>query len=81
MGQHVRIKLGEEWVDGEELDFEPLKEGWNDYRCSDGSYVKTKLVVAKIIKLDKQNAAGEPIYVVNSSTVVAATPPPDRSGR
>lgn len=78
MGQRVRLKLGEEWVDGEELEFEPLKESWNEYRCADGSYLKIKLVVAKIIKLDKQNPAGEPIYVVNSSNVVAATPPMER---
>ncbi|MBI4013493.1 MAG: hypothetical protein HY359_14335 [Candidatus Rokubacteria bacterium] len=78
MAQRVRIKLGEEWVEGEELAFEPLKESWNEYRCEDGSYVKIKLVVAKVTRLDKQNAAGEPIYVVNSSSVVAATPPADR---
>ena len=75
MGRRVKVKFGEEWVDGEELEFEPLKESWNEYRCSDGSYVKLKLVVAKITKLDKLNPAGEPIYLVNSSNVMAATPP------
>ncbi len=62
-------------VEGEDLDFEPLKESWNEYRCSDGSYVKIKLVVARITKLNKRSDSGEPVYVVNSSNVVAATPP------
>lgn len=72
----VRLKLGEEWVEGEELDFEPLSERWNEYRCSDGSLVKLRLVVSKIVKLDKKNAQGEPIYQVASANVLAITPPP-----
>jgi len=75
MGGRIRIKLGNEWVEGEELDFEPLKETWNEYRCSDGSYVKLKIVVSKIVKLDKRNAQGEPIYQVGSANVLAITPP------
>lgn len=71
----VRLKVGDEWVEGEELDFEPLKEQWNEYRCSDGSYVKLKLVVSKIVKLDQRNDSGEPIYRVASANVLAVTPP------
>jgi hypothetical protein len=80
MGHQVKVRFGEEWVEGEELDFEPLKEGWNEYRCSDGSYVRLKTVVSKITRLEKQNPQGEPIYVVASSNVVAATPPPSATG-
>ncbi len=71
----VRLKIGDEWVEGEELEFEPLKETWNEYRCSDGSLVRLKIVVSKITKLDKRNPSnGEPIYQVLSSNVLAATP-------
>lgn len=72
---HVRIKLGDEWVEGEELEFEPLKETWNEYRCSDGSFVRLKIVVSKITKVDKRNAQGEPIYQVASANVLSVTPP------
>lgn len=75
MPRHVKIQLGNESVDGEELDFEPLKESWNEYRCEDGSYVKLKVVVARIIRLERLTPQGEPIYQVISSNVVAATPP------
>ncbi len=78
MGERVKVKFEGEWVEGEELDFEPLKESWNEYRCADGSYVRIKLVVAKITKLDKKNPAGEPVYIVNSSNVLAVTPPQER---
>jgi hypothetical protein len=62
-------------VNGEELEFEPLKESWNEYRCEDGSYVKLKVVVSRIIRLDRQNPQGESIYQIISTNVVAATPP------
>ncbi len=75
MGARVRLKLGEEWVEGEELEFEPLKETWNEYRCSDGSYVRLKIVVSKITKLDKRNPQGEPIYQIASANVLSVTPP------
>lgn len=74
MAGHVRVKFGEEWVEGEELDFEPLKESWNEYRCTDGTYVRLKIVVSKIVKLDKRNPQGEPIYQVASANVLAVTP-------
>jgi len=75
MAGRVQLKLGDEWVEGEELDFEPLSERWNEYRCSDGSLVKLRLVVSKIVKLDKRNPTGEPIYQVMSANVLAVTPP------
>ena len=70
----VRVKVGNDWVEGEELEFEPLKEQWNEYRCADGSYVKLKIVVSKITKLDRRNQQGEPIYQVASTNVIAVTP-------
>ena len=70
----VRVKFGNDWVEGEELDFEPLREQWNEYRCTDGSFVKLKIVVSKITKLDKRNQQGEPIYQVASTNVIAVTP-------
>lgn len=75
MPRRVKIQLGNEWIEGDELDFEPLKESWNEYRCEDGSYVKLKVVVSRIIRLEKMNEQGEPVYQIVSTSVVAATPP------
>jgi hypothetical protein len=74
MAGRVRVKYGNEWVEGEELDFEPLKETWNEYRCEDGSFVKLKIVVSKIVKLQKRNPQGEPIFQVASANVLSITP-------
>jgi len=80
MGAHVKLRWGDEWVEGEELEFEPLREAWNEYRCSDGALVKFKAVVSKITRLDIKNPQGEPVYIVASTNVVAATPPQTKAG-
>jgi len=78
MARHVRLNISNEWIEGEELEFEPLKEAWNEYRCEDGSYVKVKIVVSRIIRLEKLNPQGEPIFQVLSTNVIAATPVPNK---
>lgn len=62
-------------VDAEEQDFEPLQERWNEYRTEDGSLVKLKAVVGKIVRLALYTADGEPVYHVNSNNVVFASAP------
>jgi hypothetical protein len=74
MGRPVKVKIKDEVVDGEELEFEPLRETWNEYRCEDGTYVKLKVVVSKITRLAKLNAQGEPLHQVLSTNVMAVTP-------
>jgi len=77
MGKRVKVSYGPEMVDGEEVDFEPLAERWNEYRLSDGTLVKMKLVVSKVVRLEKWNEQGEPIYLVQSTNVLATTVPPE----
>ncbi len=77
MPKRVRITYQGEPVEGEEIDFEPLREQWNEYRLSDGTLLRMKLVIAKVLRLDKRNEAGEPIYVINSQNVVSVSVPPE----
>ncbi len=69
--RRVIIQHEGEFVEGEEMDWKVLREEWNEYECSDGTKLK-KTIVQKIIRLDKRNADGEPIYQVRSSNVVTA---------
>lgn len=70
--RRVVVEYEGERVEGEELDWKVVREDWNEYDCSDGTKVKLKTIVQKIIRLDKRNADGEPIYFVRSSNVVTA---------
>lgn len=77
MGVKRRVRYGQEMVDGEEVDFEPLAERWNEYRLSDGTLLKMKLAITKIIRLEKYNDVGEPIYLVSSNNLLSVSVPPN----
>jgi hypothetical protein len=54
-----------------EVSYRTIAEDWNIYRLSDGTRIKTKLVVASINRLlDRYDQYGVPIYTVNSTTVI-----------
>ncbi|MCZ6479398.1 MAG: hypothetical protein ACE1Z6_13870 [Candidatus Methylomirabilales bacterium] len=72
MGFKTKIIWQGREVPAEELDFEPLRESWNEYRLEDGTMLKIKTVVAKITRLDAYTNEGDPIYNVTSSNVVTA---------
>jgi len=77
MPRKVKMNWRGKPVEGEEIDFEPLAEKWNEYRLSDGSLVKLKLVISRIVRLGEYNEQGEPIYVISSQNVVSTTVPPE----
>src|SRR5207247_11040794 len=60
----VRIPFQGEMCDGEEVEFTATKEDWNVYECEDGTRVKIRFIVGKIVRLlDKRTDQGEPVYV------------------
>ncbi len=62
-------------VPGEEVSFEPEREGWNVYLLEDGTKLKLKTVVARIDRLDAHKSNGDPVYLVQSSIVVSSDVP------
>jgi hypothetical protein len=75
----ARVKFKDpsgEWVEGEEVTFERIREEWNEYRCEDGALVRVRLVMMRIIRLDKPGVTGEPDYRLFSQNVAASTPRP-----
>ena len=63
-------------IPGEEVEFEIARENFNSYFLADGSKLKLKAVVTSIVRLDAHNPDGNPVYMINSSTVVATDCPP-----
>lgn len=63
----------------EELDFDIVKEEWNEYQLTDGSYLKVKTVVVKVFwVLDDQGnrdytAEGDPHLIVRSNNQISAS--------
>lgn len=55
---------------GEEIKFEPMEEKWQTYMTPEGYRIMVKPVLTKVIKYNKFNQFGEPIYsaVIQSIT-------------
>lgn len=47
-------------------------EDWNEYELEDGSVIRTKTVITKVLRLDGYfDPYGNPVYVVQSQMIVA----------
>jgi len=72
MGDKVKITINNKEVDGEIINFKSEKEDWNEYILEDGTKLKLKVVVSKIIRTDVIDKSGDPVYAVGSTNVVDA---------
>lgn len=54
---------------GQEMKFESIEEKWQSYMTNEGFKILVKPVVTKVIKYDKYNAFGEPIYSANIQAI------------
>jgi hypothetical protein len=57
-------------VEAEDLDFSEEKEYWNEYRLSDGTLLKVKLVLEGVKRIKKYLPDGLPVYLVRSRNIV-----------
>ncbi|MDA2918595.1 hypothetical protein MYX76_03705 [Desulfobacterota bacterium AH_259_B03_O07] len=76
MATKTKTRFQGKEVEALNLNFEVNKEGWNEYTTDDGSVVKVKLVVTKILRVEDQYSQdGDPIYMIQSGNVVTAIVP------
>lgn len=47
--------------DATELTFEPIKEGWNEYKLSDGSILRIRPIVFKVFETSQRTISGDPL--------------------
>ena len=52
------------------MNFEAVKEEWNEYLLDDGTRLRVKLVVTKILRTNQIDPEGNPVYVITSQNVV-----------
>jgi len=66
---------------GKIVNFKPLKEEWSDYSLTDGTILRIKVVVSKVMRLHKPDGSpsfsptGEPAYYFHSQNVVQVLSP------
>jgi hypothetical protein len=65
--RRVKIDWQGKQVDAEEVGWDVVRgEDWSVYKLSDGTTLKVKVTVGKIVRLEERHPDGEPIYVVNT---------------
>ena len=71
----VRLPNGRE-VEAMGVDFETVKEDWNEYKLEDGTVLKFKTVVSSIIRTeDYDPMTGDPVYHIRSTNILRANVP------
>ncbi len=71
----VRLPNGKE-IGAMDVDFETIKEDWNEYTLEDGTVLKFKTVVSSIIRTeDYDPMTGDPVYHVRSTNILRVKVP------
>ncbi len=50
-----------------QIGFEEMEEPWNEFLLSDGTIIKQKTILTRVMKSEQNNSFGEPIYTVSSN--------------
>ncbi len=73
----VRLPNGRE-IGAMDVDFETIKEDWNEYTLDDGTVLKFKTVVSSIIRTeDYDPMTGDPVYHVRSTNILRVKVKPE----
>ena len=77
----MKINFGGREVEASPVDVNQANEKWNEYLLEDGTVLKMKLVLKKVMKVDGEfDSEGNPVYVMQSTNVTSVTSPPKDSG-
>ena len=77
MARKIKIGLGNQERDGEEVAVLHSNEFWNTYMLEDGTEIRLKVVVKQIVKVqDAYDPEGNPVYAVKSMNVTDIISPP-----
>lgn len=73
--EKIKVPYKGRMVDGVEVGFKTLREEWNEYELEDGTILKFKSVVTKIVRTEEYNDRNEPVYSINSQNIASAKVP------
>jgi hypothetical protein len=73
--KRVKVPFQGRLIDGEEVAFREIDERWNEYDLSDGTRIRIKLVLTKVLRLDEYNPDNDPVYVIASQNVLVTDVP------
>ena len=72
----VSINFGGRQVEATPVEVNQSSERWNEYLLEDGTVMKMKLVLKKVLRVDGEfDSEGNPVYIMQSTNVSAITAP------
>jgi hypothetical protein len=73
--EKVKVPVQGKDTPGVEVDIKSSVEHWNEYTLSDGTKLKVKIVLTRVVRTEKFKPDGEPVYFFEVANVGAATVP------
>ena len=79
MPRIVKLPLGSDEVDAYELDYETVKEDWNQYKLTDGRVVRVRVLTSRISQVvdadgnDQFHPDGSPFLLVSNRVEIVAS--------
>jgi len=71
----IRLPNGRE-IEAVDVDFETVREDWNEYKLEDGTILKFKTIVSSIIRTEEYDPmTGDPVYHVRSTNILRVKVP------
>ena len=77
MASHkIKIQYAGREADALPMEVNQSSEKWNEYLLEDGTVLKMKLILKKILRVENEfDAEGNPVYVMQTTNVTAVTSP------
>ena len=75
-GNKVKIQYAGREVEATPVEVNQSSEKWNEYLLEDGTVLKMKLILKKVMRVENEfDAEGNPVYVMQTTNVTAVTSP------
>ena len=72
----VKIQYAGREVEATPVEVNQAGEKWNEYLLEDGTVLKMKLILKKILRVENEfDAEGNPVYVMQTTNVTSVTSP------
>ncbi|MBL7197941.1 MAG: hypothetical protein ISS47_07550 [Candidatus Omnitrophica bacterium] len=72
----VKINFGGREVEATPMEVSQSSERWNEYLLEDGTVLKMKLVLTKVLRIDNEyDREGNPRYIMQSTNVTSVNSP------
>lgn len=75
MSDQDMVRMNGKLVPGCVVSFNPVLETWNEYTIEDGTVIRMRTVVTRVVRMGEPGPDGGPAYFVSSNNVLDVQAP------